>query len=137
MIDSARLMLACIRDNRTPIYIKCIVFLTVAYVVSPIDLIPDFIPVIGLLDEVLLIPVIYKLVIYMMPQDVLIDIQSRQLPDAPADKIFSVAGLILVCLAWAMISVLLLIFAGLFFPDAIKTFISFFPVGIAPQYFIS
>ncbi len=49
-------------DKRTPWYAKAMVVFTLAYIISPIDLIPDFIPVIGLLDEVILIPVVYTLV---------------------------------------------------------------------------
>ncbi len=51
--DTYALLLAC-RDERTPWYAKLVAGLVVAYAFSPIDLIPDCIPVIGLLDDMLL-----------------------------------------------------------------------------------
>ncbi len=62
------------RDRRTPWYAKAIVVLTLAYIISPIDLIPDFIPVVGLLDEVILIPLAYKLVMKLIPDEVKADV---------------------------------------------------------------
>lgn len=62
------------RDIRTPWCAKAIVVLTLAYIISPIDLIPDFIPVIGLLDEVILIPLAYKLVMKLIPDEVKADV---------------------------------------------------------------
>lgn len=50
------LSLAC-RDRRTPWYVKILAGGGVAYAVSPIDLIPDFIPVIGYLDDVIIVPI--------------------------------------------------------------------------------
>lgn len=58
------------RDSRTPWYAKAIVILTLAYIVSPIDIIPDFIPVIGLLDEIILIPIAYSVVMKLIPEEI-------------------------------------------------------------------
>lgn len=58
------------RDKRTPWYAKAIVILTLAYIISPIDIIPDFIPVIGLLDEIILIPIAYSVVMKLIPEKV-------------------------------------------------------------------
>lgn len=43
-------------DSRTPVMAKILAALTVAYLLSPIDLIPDFIPVLGLLDDLIIVP---------------------------------------------------------------------------------
>lgn len=43
-------------DSRTPVMSKILAALTVAYLLSPIDLIPDFIPVLGLLDDLIIVP---------------------------------------------------------------------------------
>ena len=51
------------RDPRTPWYAKLLVASIVAYALSPIDLIPDFIPVIGYLDDLILIPFLINLAI--------------------------------------------------------------------------
>jgi uncharacterized membrane protein YkvA (DUF1232 family) len=59
------------RDSRTPWYAKAMVAAVVAYAVSPIDLIPDFIPVLGQLDDMLLLPLGIALAIRMVPREVL------------------------------------------------------------------
>lgn len=55
------------RDPRVPWYAKLVAVLVVAYALSPIDLIPDFIPVIGYLDDLLLVPLGILLVIRLVP----------------------------------------------------------------------
>ena len=56
------------RDPRVPVSAKIIIGLIVAYALSPIDLIPDFIPVIGYLDDMLLLPLGIWLAIKLVPQ---------------------------------------------------------------------
>jgi len=58
-------------DPRTPWYAKAIAFITVAYALSPIDLIPDFIPVLGYLDDLLIVPAGIALAIRLIPDQVL------------------------------------------------------------------
>ena len=58
------------RDDRVPIPAKIIIGLVVAYAVSPIDLIPDFIPFLGYLDDLLLLPLGIWLAIRFVPQEV-------------------------------------------------------------------
>eukprot|EP01030_Chromulinospumella_sphaerica_P001901 gene1901-1866_t len=55
--DGVMLWFAC-RDPRTPWWLKALAFLVVAYALSPIDLVPDFIPVLGFVDDVILLPVL-------------------------------------------------------------------------------
>ncbi len=74
--DTYALYLAC-RDARTPWYAKLTAAAVVAYAFSPIDLIPDFIPVLGLLDDLLLVPLGVKLVRWMVPADVMADCRVR------------------------------------------------------------
>jgi uncharacterized membrane protein YkvA (DUF1232 family) len=59
------------RDPRTPWYAKGLVLLIVAYTLSPVDLIPDFIPVLGYLDDLIIVPGGIWLAIRMIPPDVL------------------------------------------------------------------
>ena len=75
-IDLIALSLAA-RDPRTPWYAKLIVAGCVAYALSPIDLIPDFIPVIGLADDLILIPIALALAVRFIPDEVLADCRSR------------------------------------------------------------
>lgn len=65
--DLAVLRLA-LKDPRTPWYAKAIVGLVVFYAVSPIDLIPDFIPIIGQLDDLIIVPLGLKLASKLVPQ---------------------------------------------------------------------
>lgn len=60
-----------IRNPKTPWFAKALAVLVVSYAFSPIDLIPDFIPVFGYLDDVILLPLGIALVIRLMPREVL------------------------------------------------------------------
>ncbi len=68
--ETFALVLAC-RHPRVPWYAKVMALVVVGYALSPIDLIPDFIPVLGYLDDLVLIPLGIMLVIRMIPVDVL------------------------------------------------------------------
>ena len=60
----------CLKDSDTPIIAKVLAALTVGYALSPVDLIPDFIPVLGCLDEVVLLPVMIALTVKLIPKGV-------------------------------------------------------------------
>lgn len=64
-------------DNRTPILAKILIGVTVGYLLSPIDLIPDFIPILGLLDDLILVPLLIVLSIRLIPTDVLSEARER------------------------------------------------------------
>ena len=59
------------RDPRTPLLVRALAMFVAAYALSPIDLIPDFIPVIGYLDDLLLVPLGLVLVVRLTPPEVL------------------------------------------------------------------
>ena len=67
----------CARHPRTPFVAKAIAVAVVAYAFSPIDLIPDFIPVIGLLDDLLLLPIGVWLVLKLVPADVMAECRGQ------------------------------------------------------------
>lgn len=67
------------RDPRTPRLIRLLALLVAAYALSPIDLIPDFIPVLGYLDDLLLVPLGLMLVVKYLPAAVMQDAQARAL----------------------------------------------------------
>ena len=69
-LQSYALYLAC-RDPRTPWYAKVLAAAIAAYAFSPIDLIPDFIPVLGYLDDLLIVPLGIALAIRLIPTEVL------------------------------------------------------------------
>ena len=58
-----------LKDKETPVSAKILAAITVAYVLSPIDLIPDFIPVLGYLDDVLILPALSALTIKLIPKE--------------------------------------------------------------------
>lgn len=65
------------KDPRTPWIAKVIAVLTVAYALSPIDLIPDFIPILGYLDDVIIVPAGIALAIQSIPAEVLEDARKN------------------------------------------------------------
>lgn len=90
------------RNERTPWYAKALGWFVVAYALSPIDLIPDFVPVLGYVDDVLLLPSLIWLTIRLLPADVLAECR-RQADDwmaARGSKPVSKAGAALVVLVW-------------------------------------
>ena len=68
--DIPALFLA-IKDNDTPIIAKVLAGITVVYALSPVDLVPDFIPVLGYLDDIILLPMLVALTIKFIPKGVL------------------------------------------------------------------
>ncbi|OYW33698.1 MAG: hypothetical protein B7Z51_00860 [Methyloversatilis sp. 12-65-5] len=65
------------KDTRTPRMAKVLLLFLLAYAASPIDLIPDFIPVLGMLDEVILLPIGVWIVVGMIPPDVMEAARAR------------------------------------------------------------
>ena len=65
------------RHSGTPWYAKLLVAGVAAYAFSPVDLIPDFIPVLGLLDDLILLPLGIALAIRLIPPEVMIECRAR------------------------------------------------------------
>jgi uncharacterized membrane protein YkvA (DUF1232 family) len=70
-------------DTRTPIVAKLIIALAVGYFLSPIDLIPDFIPILGALDDLLIVPSLIWLAIQLLPDEVLTDARKKVIANPP------------------------------------------------------
>jgi uncharacterized membrane protein YkvA (DUF1232 family) len=64
-------------DSRTPLIAKLIIAVTIGYLLSPIDLIPDFIPVIGWLDDLVVVPLLITLSIRLIPQPVIVEAEKK------------------------------------------------------------
>lgn len=60
-----------LQDKETPILAKILGSITVAYALSPIDIVPDFIPILGYLDDVILLPMLVALTISFIPNHIL------------------------------------------------------------------
>jgi len=94
------------RDPRVPWYAKAFVALVVGYAFSPIDLIPDFIPVLGYLDDLVLIPLGVAVALKMIPEKVMDDcrIRSKELMNKKK-PINRVAAVVIICI-WLMLIVM-------------------------------
>ena len=106
--DTYVLYLAC-RDPRTPWYVKVFAGGVVAYALSPIDLIPDFIPVLGYVDDIVLLPGLIWLAVRLLPPDVLAECrhQADDWMQTVGSKPSSKAGAVLIVLLWVGIGVAL------------------------------
>ncbi|MDR7102720.1 YkvA family protein [Croceicoccus sp. BE223] len=91
------------RDPRVPWGAKLLAGAVAAYALSPIDLIPDFIPVLGLLDDLLIVPAGIWLVLRLVPPAVMADLRLRAESLA---RPRSTAGLVAVLALWALAAVL-------------------------------
>jgi uncharacterized membrane protein YkvA (DUF1232 family) len=65
------------KDPRTPWYARALIFFIIAYSLSPIDLIPDFIPVLGYLDDLVIIPLGIALAIRLIPRNVFAEAREK------------------------------------------------------------
>lgn len=103
--DTYTLYLAC-KDPRTPWYVKLLAGGIVAYALSPIDLIPDFIPVLGYLDDVILLPLGIALAVKLTPEAVLTEcrLQAQTWSERPTSR----KAATVIIAAWIGVAVLVL-----------------------------
>jgi len=103
------------RHPRTPWYAKVLAALVVGYVFSPIDPIPDFIPVIGLLDELVVVPIGVALAAKLIPPDVLAECRERARSVAVGEKPVSRVAAVIVVAFWLLCVALAVVLALRFF----------------------
>ena len=90
------------RDPRVPWYAKALALIVAGYALSSIDLIPDFIPVLGYLDDLILVPAGVWLVIRLIPPDVMAE--HRELAAAAQDRPVSFTAAIFVVGIWVILA---------------------------------
>ena len=73
----SRILQVVYKDERTPLKAKILIWITLGYLFSPIDLIPDFVPVIGYLDDLIIVPLLIALTIKLIPKIVWDDASGR------------------------------------------------------------
>mgnify|MGYP002624295667 FL=1 len=97
------------KHPRTPWHAKALGAFVVAYALSPVDLIPDFIPVLGYLDDVILLPALIWATVRMLPTDVLAESRARAEAwmAASAAKPRSIAGAIGIVVIWLAVGAVL------------------------------
>ena len=94
------------RDPRTPWYARVFTAIVVSYALSPIDLIPDFIPVLGILDDLLLVPLGLALALKMIPDTVIIESREKAFEFVGGDKPISRSAAVTIILIWLISAVL-------------------------------
>src|SRR6187200_736557 len=102
--DVVALYLAA-RDPRTPLIAKLVAAGIAAYALSPIDLIPDFIPVLGYLDDLILIPLAMLLAVRLVPADLMIEFRAEA--DLRTERPVSRAAAAVIVALWIASAVLL------------------------------
>jgi uncharacterized membrane protein YkvA (DUF1232 family) len=90
------------RHPRTPWYAKVFAALVVGYVFSPIDPIPDFIPVVGLLDEMVVVPIGVLIAAKMIPREVMEECQEKAREVAEGQKPVSRVAAVVVVAVWLL-----------------------------------
>ena len=96
-------MYIAIKRTDTPLYAKIACGLCVYYVLSPLDLVPDFIPVLGAVDDVLVLPFLLWLSVKLMPEDILNECKQQAKDIDHADRKTKKRYMIPVLAVWALL----------------------------------
>ena len=108
--ETYALYYAC-KDSRVPWYVKLLATCAIAYALSPIDLIPDFIPVLGLLDDLILLPLAIILILKLIPADIMDDCRRRAETAiaSPQSKSYRRGATVIILGIWFLSGVLLVL----------------------------
>ena len=106
--ETYALYYAC-KDSRVPWYVKFLAGCAIAYAVSPIDLIPDFIPVLGLLDDLILLPLAIILILKLIPANIMDDCRRQAEATVASDKnqLQSWNASVVIIVIWFIVGVIL------------------------------
>ena len=88
------------RDPRTPVAAKVVGGIIAAYAISPIDLIPDFIPVLGYLDDLLIVPLGLMLAVRLIPDALMIEFRERA--DIMSERPRSILAAVVIIAIWIL-----------------------------------
>jgi uncharacterized membrane protein YkvA (DUF1232 family) len=86
------------RDPRVPWYVKWLAMAVAGYALSPIDLIPDFIPVVGYLDDLIIVPLGIWLVVSLVPDGIMAECRAKA--DIAGQRPISRTGMIVIIVLW-------------------------------------
>jgi len=92
-------------DPRTPWYAKALTFFMLAYIFSPFDLIPDFIPVLGYLDDILLVSIGIPLILKAIPASVMEEARKTAIQNNDEFSMLAKSGMLIVILIWRLSAV--------------------------------
>jgi len=105
----------CLKSKDTPFFAKILAGLTIGYALSPIDLIPDFIPVLGYLDDLIILPMLIALTIRCIPKDTFDRFRKEAVEmwkNGKPNKWYFAIPVVLVWLAAAWLILRAIFFAG-------------------------
>ena len=98
------------KDPRVPLRIKVVILLVIAYLLSPIDLIPDFIPVLGYLDDFLLITVGIPILLKMVPKEIIDEHRENAKTKFSEGMPKSKFAALIIVLIWVLAAIIILNF---------------------------
>lgn len=98
--QEVRALYLALRDPRTPWYAKALGVCVVAYAISPIDLIPDPIPIVGYLDDLIIVPLGILLLRRLIPPNVLADCRQQAAATAERSKALPWVGACIIVILW-------------------------------------
>lgn len=93
----------CLKDHRTPLFAKILIVLTISYALSPIDLIPDFIPIFGYLDDLVILPLMISVSIKLIPKEVLTECRKKAQENSQTNKKWGKYSAITIVLIWLLL----------------------------------
>jgi uncharacterized membrane protein YkvA (DUF1232 family) len=107
---SVNLLYLAYKHKGTPWYAKVLIIIVVTYALSPIDLIPDFIPILGYLDDLLLIPLGVTASMKLIPKNVIDECRQdlEKMEEDPMMRKRGTVGAILIVAIWIMLILLIL-----------------------------
>ena len=102
--EEINVLMLAYRDDRTPLKAKLLVGLTIGYLLSPIDLIPDFIPILGAIDDLVIVPLLIAISIKLIPPIVLQDARERLKENVTLTKKNNWLFASIIVIAWIAVS---------------------------------
>ncbi len=90
---------------KTPWYVKAWLLLVITYAVSPIDLIPDFIPILGLLDDLILLPLGIAVAVKIIPKHIWEECKAQTETGVAVPMVYRYVGMVVIVLLWTVILV--------------------------------
>ncbi|NCI47416.1 YkvA family protein [Sediminibacterium soli] len=101
--SEVQVLILAYKDRRTPVMAKILIGITVGYLLSPVDLIPDFIPVLGLLDDLIIVPALIALSIKLIPPVVLEEAREQLKRNGQLYKKSNYLAAAIIALIWIAI----------------------------------
>jgi len=96
------------QDPRVPRLAKVLAIFTAGYALSPIDLIPDFVPILGYLDELIILPAFIYLTIRLIPPDIMVELRAQADQRLAENRPRSMTGAVVIILIWLCIAALVI-----------------------------